>query len=175
MPSRIYSILLLCVALLHSATLWADLSIGYVDTARLMQEAPQVVVVEERLKAEFTPREQQLLSKQEELVQLEKQLKDDQGQLSTTQRRKLEREIRLKVSQLKFEQQEFREDQNLRRNEEIRTLQKVIRAAVIAVGDEKGFDMILTDGVTYASPRIDITNAVLDKLKLNPTTEDAER
>lgn len=151
-----------------STLLQADVTIGYVDTSRLMQEAPQVLAVEQRLKSEFEPREKQLLKKQQELVELEALLKDDDASMSVNQSRKLEREIRLKVSQLKFEQQEFREDQNLRRNEEIRTLQKVIRAAVISVGDEKGFDIILTDGVTYASDRIDITNAVLDKLKLNP-------
>jgi len=79
--------------------------------------------------------------------------------------RKLERELRLKLSQLKFEQQEFREDQNLRRNEEIRNLQTVIASALKSLGDEHNFDLILTEGVSYVSDAIDITPMIIDMLK----------
>ena len=95
--------------------------IGFVNTARVLKEAPQARRVEERLKAIFEPREAQLKEERQEILALEEQLKTDQ-ELSSNARRKLEREIRLKVSQLKFLEQEFREDQNLRRNEEIRNL-----------------------------------------------------
>ncbi|MGD2171200.1 MAG: OmpH family outer membrane protein, partial [Gammaproteobacteria bacterium] len=98
--------------------------IGFVNTARVLKEAPQARKVEERLKAEFEPREAQLRQKRQEILALEDQLKTD-SELNSNARRKLEREIRLKVSQLKFLEQEFREDQNLRRNEEIRELQQV--------------------------------------------------
>ena len=85
--------------------------------------------------------------------------------LTGTARRKLEREIRLKVSQLKFLEQEFREDQNLRRNEAIRELQKVISNVVEAQGDSGQFDLILTEGVSYVSDQIDITSQTIEMLK----------
>ena len=88
--------------------------------------------------------------------------------MSQAAQRKLERELRLKLSQLKFEQQEFREDQNLRRNEEIRNLQTVIASVLKRLGDEEKFDLILTEGVSYVSDVIDITPKIIEMLKELP-------
>lgn len=142
----------------------APFKIGFVNTARVLKEAPQALRVEERLKAEFEPREVQLKDKRQEILNLEEQLKTDSS-LDSTARRKLEREIRLKVSQLKFLEQEFREDQNLRRNEEIRKLQQVISNVLKMQGDTGQFDLILTEGVSYVSERIDITSQTIEMLK----------
>jgi outer membrane protein len=148
--------------------------IGFVNTARLLKEAPQALRVEERLKAEFEPREAQLRDKREEILALEELLKSDE-QASANTRRKLEREIRLKVSQLKFLEQEFREDRNLRRNEEIRKLQQVISNVLKMQGDSGEFDLILTEGVSYVSDSIDITGQTIDMLKqLSESGEDAQ-
>jgi len=141
--------------------------IGFVNTARVLKEAPQARKVEERLKAEFGPREMQLKEKRNEILELEEILKSD-SQTSATTRRKLEREIRLKVSQLKFLEQEFREDQNLRRNEEIRKLQQVISNVLKMQGDSGRFDLILTEGVSYVSDQIDITSQTIEMLKQLP-------
>jgi outer membrane protein len=138
--------------------------IGFVNTARVLKEAPQARKVEERLKAIFEPREAQLKAERQEILTLEDQLKSD-SELSSNARRKLEREIRLKVSQLKFLEQEFREDQNLRRNEEIRNLQKVISNVLKKQGDNGKFDLILTEGVSYVSDQIDITAETIEMLK----------
>ena len=139
--------------------------IGFVNTARVLKEAPQARRVEERLKAEFEPREAQVREKREEIIGIEDQLKSTDNTLSATNRRKLEREIRLKVSQLKFLEQEFREDQNLRRNEGIRELQQVIASVLKQLGDSEKFDLILTEGVSYVSDQIDITTQIVEMLK----------
>jgi len=139
--------------------------IGFVNTARVLKEAPQARRVEERLKAEFEPREAQIKEKREEILGIEEQLKSTDNPISATSRRKLEREIRLKVSQLKFLEQEFREDQNLRRNEEIRDLQQVIARVLKQFGDSGKFDLILTEGVSYVSDQIDITTQIVEMLK----------
>lgn len=146
--------------------------IGFVNTARVLKEAPQARKVEERLKAEFGPREEQLKEKRDEILALEDTLKSD-STTSSTLRRKLEREIRLKVSQLKFLEQEFREDQNLRRNDQIRKLQKVISNVLKMQGDSGGFDLILTEGVSYVSEQIDITTQTIEMLKELPDSEEA--
>jgi outer membrane protein len=138
--------------------------IGFVNTARVLKEAPQARKVEERLKAIFQPREAQLKEERQEILALEDQLKTD-GELTSNEQRKLEREIRLKISQLKFLEQEFREDQNLRRNEEIRNLQRVISSVLKKQGDNGKFDLILTEGVSYVSDQIDITAETIEMLK----------
>jgi outer membrane protein len=139
--------------------------IGFVNTGTVLRQAPQARRVEERLKSEFQARERQLKEKQAELLEIESRLKSEGDIMSQAARRKMERELRLKLSQLKFEQQEFREDQNLRRNEEIRKLQTVIAAALKRLGDEERFDLILTEGVSYVSDAIDVTPRIIEMLK----------
>jgi outer membrane protein len=160
---RAFPFLLVLLSLAASAQ-EPGFKIGFVNTARVLKEAPQARKVEERLKAEFEPREAQLKEKRQEILALEEALKSDE-QMSSNARRKLEREIRLKVSQLKFLEQEFREDQNLRRNEEIRELQQVISNVLTMQGDSGEFDLILTEGVSYISDRIDITSETIEMLK----------
>jgi outer membrane protein len=146
--------------------------IGFVNTSRVLKEAPQARRVEERLKAEFEPREAQLKEKRQEILTIEEQLKTFDQSSSTTTRRKLERQIRLKVNQLKFFEQEFREDQNLRRNEEIRELQQVIARVLEQLGDSGKYDLILTEGVSYVSDQIDITAEIVELLKLQSESTD---
>lgn len=171
---RIFLSLVLAAILSPAAAQQADFKIGFVNTARVLKQAPQARKVEERLKAEFEPRELQLKEKRQEILALEDKIKSD-SKLSVNARRKLEREIRLKVSQLKFLEQEFREDQNLRRNEEIRELQQVISNVLKMQGDNGKFDLILTEGVSYVSDRIDITAETIEMLKqLSESSEEAQ-
>ena len=137
--------------------------IGFVNTATVLKQAPQARKVEDRLKAEFEPREEQLKEKRQDET------------ISSTSQRQLEREIRLKVSQLKFLEQEFREDQNLRRNEGIRELQQVIAGVLEQLGDKGKYDLILTEGVSYVSGQVDITEQIIEMLKLLPeSSEDSQ-
>jgi outer membrane protein len=168
------SILILLFSIPFSVFAQSEYKIGFVNTGKVLKQAPQALAVEQRLKASFLEREKILKAKQDELLDLEQQIKTGADTLSTVDQRKLEREFRLKVSQLKFEQQEFREDQNLKRNEEIRLLQQIIAKVLERIGDEQKFDLILTEGVTYVSNKIEITHLVIEELKKemnNPSTE----
>jgi len=161
-------VIFLVLMLINSNLLAAShfYKIGFVNTSRVLKEAPQARRVEERLKAEFEPREVQLKEKRQEILNIEEQLKAFDPSNTVTTRRKLERQIRLKVNQLKFFEQEFREDQNLRRNEEIRELQQVIAGVLEQLGDSGKYDLILTEGVSYVSDQIDITAEIVEMLKL---------
>ena len=159
------SILVLFTVLLIPSLSWAQSSykIGFVNTGKVLKFAPQALAVEQRLKESFLSRDKILKEKQKTLLELETKIKVDS--LTSVVKRKLEREYRLKVSQLKFEQQEFKEDQNLKRNEEIRLLQNTIAKVLTQIGDEQKFDLILTEGVTFVSDKIDITTLVIEALK----------
>ena len=69
-----------------------------------------------------------------------------------------------KRRELKRSQDEFRDDLNIRRNEVLSKLQKVMYEATVSLAKEQGFDVILGQGVVYSSDRVDITDKVLKKL-----------
>jgi outer membrane protein len=143
----------------------AESKIGFVDTAKLMEAAPQVKSAQAKIESEFAPREKELLALQQEIRTLEERMSRDGSVMSETESAKLERDVLAKRRDLKRSQEEFRDDLNIRRNEVLAKLQKDIYDVVVAFAKEQNFDLILTQGVVYSSDKVDVTESVLKKLK----------
>ena len=143
----------------------ADLKIGVVNPARVLETAPQVEEAEARLKQEFEPRRQQLLNAQENVKRMEERYRKNEAIMSEKQLADLRRDILSKERDVKRDQDEFREDYNIRRSEELDKLQKKIYKAIESLAKRENYDLIISDGVIVASERVDITEKVLAELK----------
>lgn len=155
----------LVLALFWSPLVLAELKLGYVDAARLLEKAPQAENATQRLKEEFAPRENDILALQKDISEAEEQLRLNADVMTEDGRRKIERELISNKRDLRRVQDEFREDLNFRRNEEIAKIQVLVREIISTVGKEEKFDLILYEGIAYADDRIDLTNMILDRLK----------
>ncbi len=142
----------------------AGFKIGVVNTAQLLQEAPQARSSSKNLENEFAPRERELLKSQKKIKEKEERLMRDSAVMSESERRKAERELLSMRRDLKRAQEEFREDLNIRRNEELGKLQRIISGIIDELAKEEGFDLILGENVIYATERIDITKQILERL-----------
>jgi outer membrane protein len=143
----------------------ADLKIGFVNVARLLEKAPQAEAAKKDLEREFKPRDSKLVSEQKTIKSLEEKLAKDEAVMSEAERQKLERDLLNRKRDAKRVQDEFREDFNLRRNEELAKLQKSIFEAIQTLAKEENYDLLLTDGVVFAKETIDITNKIEQKLQ----------
>jgi outer membrane protein len=152
-------------ALIFSGSVLAETKIGFVDTAKLMEAAPQVKSAQAKIESEFAPREKELVALQQQIRTLEDRISRDSSVMSETESSKLERDVLAKRRDLKRSQEEFRDDLNIRRNEVLAKLQKDIYDVVVAFAKEQNFDLILTQGVVYSSGKVDVTESVLKKLK----------
>ena len=155
---------LFCGLLLFANISVAELKIGVVNVPKVMEKAPQAEKAKKRLEKEFSPRDKQLVKQQKDIKKLEEKLTRDASVMGESERRKLERDIVSKKREATRSQQEFSEDFNLRRNEELGKLQRRIYEAIKAMAKEGKYDLILTDGVIHASDRIDVTAQVQEKL-----------
>lgn len=163
---NLFASLLLCVAFATaSGNASAELRIGFVNAAKVLEEAPQAAAARDNLQQEFAPRDRELVSMQKEIRALEEKLGRDAAVMSETERRNLERDILNRKRDLKRSQDVFREDFNLRRNEELGKLQRLVIETIRAVSKEQNYDLMLTEGVLFASDRVDVTNVVLQQLK----------
>jgi len=142
-----------------------NLKVGFVNVPKVLDTAPQAAAARSIIEREFAPRDQKLLKKQKRLRQLEDKLIRDRDVMSARERRKLERDIRTMKRELRREQGEFRDDLNLRRNEEFRKLQGRVVSAIRSLAKSEKFDLVIGDGVLFASSRMDITAKVLARLK----------
>ena len=142
----------------------ADFKIGYVNAVRVIEEAPQGVAALKKLETEFSQRDKELVALQTRIRQGEDELQKNTPAIKESDRRTREREILALKRELKRATQEFREDYNQRRNEELAVLQQIVRKTILEIAKQDKYDLILHEGTVYASDSIDITEKVLKKL-----------
>ena len=165
--NRIFNIAIAVIALASIATVAsaADYKIGVVNAVAVLEAAPQSDAARKKLEKEFSSKDKELVAKQKGLKSLEDRLKKDGTIMSDSERSRLERDILQKRRELKRDQDEFREDVNFRRNEEFGKIQKQIVEAIREVAANEKYDLVLGEGVIYASKAVDITESVIQKLK----------
>ncbi|MCW8901955.1 MAG: OmpH family outer membrane protein [Gammaproteobacteria bacterium] len=144
----------------------ADTRIGIVNTAKILKEAPQAEAARKKLESEFAPRDAKIVDLQKSIKVLEDKLSKDAAIMSEAARKKQEREIVSRKRDVKRSREEFTEDFNFRRNEEIGKLQKLVSETILSLAKEKKYDIILNESVIYASTQVDITINVLDRLRV---------
>lgn len=137
--------------------------IGFVNTERLLREAPLSVAAQKKLEREFATREQELQRLAKQARDLQAQLDKDGVTLSETERRNRERDLGNLNRDLQRQSREFREDLNLRRNEELSQIQERARKAIQDIAKAEKFDLVLEQAI-YVDPKNDITDRVMRAL-----------
>ena len=143
------------------------LKIGVVNIPVLMDRAPQTKAAMDALQEEFAPRQREFAAKQKEYEDLATKVQKDIAVMGETERRNAEKNLRDLQREVTRLQSEFREDLNLRQNEELGLLQRSILTEVQAFAQQEGYDLVVGDGVLYASAAVNITDEVLRAVEAN--------
>ena len=141
----------------------ADIKIGFIDADRINRESVPAERATKKLEKEFAPREADLRKIENQVKALQGQLEKDGLTMSESDRRAKETELGRQTREFQRLQREFREDLNLRRNEELAALFERANRVIKQVAESEKYDLILQEAV-YRSPRIDITEKVLKAL-----------
>jgi outer membrane protein len=156
---------ILGAALLTTANAAAiDFKIGFVNTERLFREAAPAKRAQQKLEKEFAARDAEIQKLAKQVRDLQTVLDRDGATMSEADRRNKERDLANGSRDLQRLQREFREDLNLRRNEELASLQERANKVIQQIAEAEKFDLILQDPVVFASQRIDITDKVIKAL-----------
>jgi outer membrane protein len=141
----------------------ADLKIGFIDAERINRESAPAERASKQLEKEFAPRQQEVQRREAQIKALQTQLERDGMTMSESDRRAKEQELARMSLDFQRMQREFREDLNLRRNQELSSLFERANRVIKQIAEAEKFDLILQEAV-YRSPRIDITERVLKAL-----------
>ena len=144
-----------------------DLKVGVVNIPLLMERAPQTKSAMDALQEEFAPRQREFLAKQKEYEDLSAKVQKDIAVMGETERRNAEKNLRDLQREVTRLQTEFREDLNLRQNEELGILQRSLLKEVQDYSAQEGYDLVVGDGVLFASTTINITEEVLRAVEAN--------
>lgn len=143
----------------------AQAKIAVVNIPKLLEEAPQAKSAMQALQDEFAPRQREIVAAQNDLKAKEEKLQRDGAVMAENERRAAEKELRDGQRELARKQNEYVEDLNLRRNEEIGKLQRSLLQEVQAFARGANYDLVVGDGVLYVNESLDITPQVLNALQ----------
>lgn len=144
-----------------------ELRVGVVNIQALMEQAPQTKAAMDALQEEFAPRQREFVAKQKEFEDLQTKAQKDFAVMGETERSNAEKELRDLQREVTRLQNEFREDLNLRQNEELGKLQRSLLKEVQDYAQAQGYDLVVGDGVLFASSAVNITNNVLQAVEAN--------
>ena len=163
MNKRFIGILFSIILLLPMSVL-AEIKIGYVVVEKVLKEAPQTTVSNKKLEKEFKSRTDGLQKKVKAIQKQDKDYKKNSVTMSESERQKAQKKIQNAKIDIQRIERELREDIDIRRREEIGKLQQQINKSIESLAKKEKYDLILYQGVAYASKGIDITNDLIKAL-----------
>ncbi len=141
----------------------SDFRIGVVDTERILRESVPALKAEKRIEKEFASRDQEIKKVSQQVKDIQAFLDKEGMTLPDAERRNKERELDNLNVNLQRLQREFREDLNLRKNEELVVVLGQANKAIQQIAESEKYDLVLQEAV-YRNPKIDITEKVLQYL-----------
>jgi len=160
MKMSIMKLMPIFLALLVTQSVAADFRIGVVDTERILRESVPALKAEKKIEKEFSTRDQEIKNISQQIKDIQTFLDKEGLTKSDAERRNKERELDNLNVNLQRLQREFREDLNLRKNEELAVVLGLANKAIQQIAETEKYDLILQEAV-YRNPKIDITDRVI--------------
>jgi len=160
MKMSIMKLMPIFLALLVTQSVAADFRIGVVDTERILRESVPALKAEKKIEKEFSTRDQEIKNISQQIKDIQTFLDKEGLTKSDAERRNKERELDNLNVNLQRLQREFREDLNLRKNEELAVVLGLANKAIQQIAETEKYDLVLQEAV-YRNPKIDITDRVI--------------
>ena len=160
---QVIRLVVVTIALVAVQAFSAELKIGFVNTERIFREAGPAQKAQKKLEKEFAARDAELQKMGKQVRDLQAQVEKEGVTMSEADKRNKERDLANLNRDFQRQTREFREDLNMRKNEELATVQERANKVIKDIAESDKFDLIVQDAV-FASTKIDITDKVLKAL-----------
>ena len=160
---QVIRLVVVAIALVALQAFSAELKIGFVNTERIFREAGPAQKAQKKLEKEFAARDAELQKMGKQVRDLQAQVEKEGVTMSEADKRNKERDLANLNRDFQRQTREFREDLNMRKNEELATVQERANKVIKDIAESDKFDLIVQDAV-FASTKIDITDKVLKAL-----------
>ena len=157
--------LILVSGLMSANVFAADVKIGVVSVERILTEAPQVDAVNTSMLERFGPQRDELQKAEKEITKMQENYKRNELVMTEDKLNELKKEIIMKIQRLKQKEAQMTQEVGLVRNQELAVLQQQVRGIIDDIAKKDKYSLILSEGVAFSDPKLDITDKVLDKMK----------
>ena len=155
--------IVLSIVLVATPAFAVELKVGFVNTERIFREAGPALKAQKKLEKEFAARDGELQKMAKQVRDMQAQVEKESVTMSEVDKRNKERDLANLNRDFQRQTREFREDLNMRKNEELATVQERANKIIKDIAESEKFDLIVQDAV-FASTKIDITDKVLKAL-----------
>jgi outer membrane protein len=149
--------------LLISSGVMAEGKIGFVNSQKILNDAPQAARAKKKIEKDFEKRDQDLQRIAKQLQGMQENIDKNAVTMAESERRTKEREFAELNRDFQRKQREFREDLSQRQNEEMASIFERVNKIIKQIAEAEKYDIIFQEAV-YANPRIDITDRVIKAL-----------
>lgn len=163
--NKIITATLFAMAICTNAIAAGDLKIGYVSVEKLLTQAPQVEAVNTAMIERFGGKKEELQKLEEEIKTMQENYKRNELVMTEDKLDELKNKLIAKVQTFKQMEATLNQEVSTMRSQELAILQKSVRDIINEIAKKDKYDLILSEGVVFASDKLDITDVVLAQMK----------
>jgi outer membrane protein len=156
--------LTLAAAGLASAPAFAETRIATLRANDLVQQSPQFKAGQDKMKAEFERRANDLEAEVKKLQEDAKKFQKEGDLMSPADRAKAEKDLNTRKIDFDYKSKQFQDERTNREHQLFTDMMAGIKTVIESVAKEKQLDVVIENPV-YSVPSIDITDEVLARLK----------
>lgn len=143
----------------------ADLKIGVIDTAMLLQKSPQAQNAQAEMQKKFDVRRKDLVAEQDEIKSKQDQLSKNGATMSAAQMQDSQAQLDELQRDFSRKSGDFQDDYNMERNAQLSRLQQDVFKAAQEFAQSAKFNLIIAEGVVYKDSAVDVTDQVLAQMQ----------
>lgn len=157
--------IILLSSFMSASVFAADIKIAVVRVERILTEAPQVDAVNTSMLERFGPQRDELQKAEVEITKLQENYKRNELVMTEDKLNALKKDIITKIQMLKQKEAAMTQEVTTVRNQELAVLQQQIKGIIDDIAKKGKYDIVLTEGVVYATKKVDITDKILGVMK----------
>lgn len=161
--SSLFALVLSNASIAHAQETAFTTRVGFVNSERLFGEAKASLAAQNKLKQEFSARERQLVTQADNLKKAIDRFQQEAPKMAESKRGERQQQLMAQDADFQRKRQEFQEDLNNRKNEELMRFVDKANKAIERVATREKYDVIVQEAA-YINDRIDITDKVLREL-----------
>lgn len=162
---KIIIVTLFVMTVCGNAMAASNLKIGFVSVEKLLTQAPQVEAVNTAMMERFGGKKQELQDLEKEIKTMQENYKRNELVMTEDKLKELRDKVIAKVQNFKQKEATLNQEVSTMRSQELAVLQKSVRDIINTIAKKDGYDLILSEGVVFATDKIDITDRVLKEMK----------
>ena len=162
---KIIVVTLFVMAVCSNAMAAKNLKIGFVGVEKLLTQAPQVEAINTSMMERFGGKKQELQDLEKEIKTMQENYKRNELVMTEDKLNELKNKLIAKVQIFKQKEATLNQEVSTMRSQELAVLQKAVRDIIDRIAKKDKYDLILSEGVVFASDKLDITDAVLKEMK----------